>query len=197
MVFTIITLTESYLKVAGALSSSPLCLGEGLGDSWPCSSWSTFFSSSPVPSSKGEPPLLPLLSPLGLDPLSDKTSEDGDVPCQKKTLHKLLSPLSDKALMQSMIYTNKILTLKKNTIKKHPQIVTLDLLTVEWFKELLRPCAYCWGKHFAWQKTFDFLLLIQGSLSLGKSDLYTLGSGLPCARLIVLIKTSVLKKCIL
>ena len=94
MVFTIITLTtESYLKVAGALSSSPFCLGEGLGDSRPCSSWSTFFSSSPVPSSKGEPPLLPLLSPLGLDPLSDKTSEDGDVPYQKKLCISFESPV--------------------------------------------------------------------------------------------------------
>lgn len=37
--YTIITfIRESYLKVPGALSSSPLCLGEGLGDSCPCSS---------------------------------------------------------------------------------------------------------------------------------------------------------------
>lgn len=60
----------------------------GFGDSCSCSSWSACFSSSPVPSSNGDPPLFPLLSPLGLGPLSDKTSEDGEAPC-KKHLHEV------------------------------------------------------------------------------------------------------------
>ena len=68
----------------GALSSSPTCLEEGFGDSRSCSSSSVCLSSSPVPSSNGELPLLPLLiAPLDFDPLSDKTSEEGEVPCKR------------------------------------------------------------------------------------------------------------------
>ena len=49
-------------------SSSPLGLGVGLGDSWPCSSCKAFLTSSPVSSSNGEPPLFSFLSPLPLTP---------------------------------------------------------------------------------------------------------------------------------
>lgn len=82
----------TYLKEADVLSSSVLCFAVGVGESWPCSSWRTCLTSSPAPSSKGDPPLLPLLSPFDLVPLSDKTSDDGDVPC-KITWHKMVCSL--------------------------------------------------------------------------------------------------------